>query len=308
MWGYDAPVALNNTPKPPSQTKLSVSRTMWGYDAPVALNNAPKPSSQTKFSVSKVYIPGQCGVTMPPLPQLYNPCLITLTPYQMEFVVGTSRFYDIVNTLENEDGIPGVAQGGATIPQLIEQALTLLERTGFNRRTDSIMYIGGGVPDVNTKLSGWGYQEVVSVGDPLEKANRIMCNIEDGARRIYDAGAVPVFATVTPMLIAKWNLTRQRQRKTHHLNYVEDYYQMQENQLETIHILNDYIARLNRSYHMNTPRLAGVVLQKRGARRRGAEGGQVYRLRESRLRPDGCHLTPETTSDWIHDTQRHYGH
>ena len=210
----------------------------------------------------------------------------------MDFSVGTSRFRDIVDHFWYEDSLPGQCLPGAKVPKLIEEALSILSITGYGKRRDSIVYVGGGLPDITTMIRGPGYQEVVCLEAPLEAANRVMRLIEDGAALIYQAGAVPVFTTCTPMNLTNWNYSRLSQGKTSHLNYHQDYLTMQTNHEESIKILNSYIDRLNFHYHMQTPRLANYVFQKRGE-------GLGFRFRQNRLSEDGCHPTPATVDEWI---------
>ena len=209
----------------------------------------------------------------------------------MDFLTGTSRFYDIVNHFWYEESLPGQAIGGAKIPTLIQEALSILTITGYEKRRDSIFYIGGGLPDITKKLKSARYQEVIHDGEPLKIANEVMCQIEDGARQIYNAGAVPVFSTVSPMNIPKWNFSRLQKGKTSYLAHENMYTEMQLKHEDTVKILNSYIIRLNNYYHMQTPRLARVVFQKKGK-------NQDYRLRENRFH-DGVHPTEETTDEWI---------
>lgn len=210
----------------------------------------------------------------------------------MDFNVGTSRFRDIVEFFWYEQSLPGQCLPGAKVPRLIEEALSILSITGYGKRRDSIVYVGGGLPDITTMLTGPGYQEVVCLEDPQEAANRVMRLIEDGAARIYNAGAVPVFTTCTPMNLSNWNYKRLSQGKTSYLDYNQDYFGMQFRHEESIKILNSYIDRLNSYYHMQTPRLAGYVFQKMGE-------GLGFRFRQNRLSDDGCHPTPDTVDEWI---------
>ena len=156
----------------------------------------------------------------------------------MDFSVGTSRFRDIVDHFWYEDSLPGQCLPGAKVPKLIEEALSILSITGYGKRRDSIVYVGGGLPDITTMIRGPGYQEVVCLEAPLEAANRVMRLMEDGAALIYQAGAVPVFTTCTPMNLTNWNYSRLSQGKTSHLNYHQDYLTMQTNHEESIKILN----------------------------------------------------------------------
>ena len=210
----------------------------------------------------------------------------------MDFLVGTSRYYDIVDYFWYEEGLPGEAYGGYKIPQLVQKGLEILRITGYGRRHDSILYIGGGMPDVTAKIRSGRYQEVIHQGDPATLAHNVMSNISEGAHLIQNAGATPVFATVCPMDISLWNQHRLSKRKTSHLNYISEYPAMQSLHQKTIEILNDNIIKFNQDNGMQTPKGAKVVYQKKGA-------GLPYRLRSSRMQPDGCHLTPETTGEWI---------
>ena len=222
----------------------------------------------------------------------------------MEFYVGTSRFYDIVDHFWYEEGQPGQAIGGGKIEQLVEEALGILSITGYERRRDSLVYVGGGLPDITTKYKERNYQEVVCVGEPDDIVEEVIGKMEVGAERIASAGGVPIFCTVTPMDIARWNQTRLARRKTKYLRQEYNYGIMQEKHEDIVIELNRRIDSLNQQYHMQTPRLGAIVFPKRGAL-----GG--YRFRRDRLSADGCHLTDFTTQKWIDllktnaDTNRH---
>lgn len=210
----------------------------------------------------------------------------------MDFYVGTSRFYNVVDYFWYDEGQPGQAIGGAKIPQLIKEAMYILSVTGYEKRRDSIVYVGGGMPDITVKYKDRRYQEVVCVGEPADLVEDTISKMEAGARKILSAGAIPVFCTVTPMILASWNQSRLSKRKTSYLLHERDYGAMQQQHIDTVVMLNRRIDALNQQHHMQTPRLGGIVLQKRGT-----SGG--YRLRENRLASDGCHLTEETDDRWI---------
>ena len=210
----------------------------------------------------------------------------------MEFNVGTSRFYDIVNYFWYEEGIPGEAYGGYKIPQLITKGLDILRVTGYYRRNDSIMYFGGGMPDVTVRTKKWLYEEVTHQGDPETLVDGVMEHIAEGATMIKAAGATPVFCTVCPMDISMWNYHRLAVGKTNRLRNTHQYSEMQILHQDTIHMLNNRIIAFNTENGMHTPKLAKYVFQKKGA-------NLPYRLRLPRLKEDGVHLTEDTTGMWV---------
>ena len=210
----------------------------------------------------------------------------------MEFIVGTSRYYSIVDYFWYEESIPGEAYGGGKIPLLIQKGLDMLRITGFNRRNDNILYVGGGMPDITVKCKNGRYEEVIHQGEPETLVDTVVTQIREGAERILATGTTPVFTTVCPMDISIWNHHRLQCYKTSHLEYQHDYQDMQALHQQTVELLNHEINAINDSNGMRTPTVSKNVFQKKGA-------GLPYRLRTPRLQSDGCHLTPESTGEWI---------
>ena len=214
----------------------------------------------------------------------------------MDFIVGTSRAHPVVEHFWYEEGIPGESYGGYKIPKLVEKGLEMLRVTGFIRRSDNILYIMGGMPDVTVKLHrGFRYQEVVhqaNQGDPQSLVDHVMTHIREGAAAIAAVGTTPVFTTVCPMDFSIWNNFRLFHGKTKSLEHIQEYPYMQELHQTTIEILNREIENLNSENGMVTPKVMKTAFQKKGF-------GLPYRLRLGRLQEDGCHLTPETTGDVI---------
>ena len=210
----------------------------------------------------------------------------------MEFNVGTSRFYDIVDYFWYEEGIPGEAYGGFKIPQLITKGLEILRITGYHRRNDNIMYFGGGMPDITVRTKSRFYEEVTHQGDPQTLVDNLMAQIEEGATWIKAAGATPVFCTVCPMDFSLWNNHRFNIGKTNRLIHSHHYSEMQNLHQDTIHLLNNRIIEFNMENEMCTPKLAKFVFQKKGE-------NLPYRLRHSRLKEDGVHPTEDTIGMWV---------
>ena len=132
------------------------------------------------------------------------------------------------------------------------------------------------------------YEEVYFQEDPHDTRDRMKAIINKAAEDILSWGATPVFSTIVPMHIEKWNHVRLSQHKTTHLLQFHHYKDMQIALLQATIYTNRYIHELNNYHGVVTPSLAKNILYSRRGK---------YRFRHSGLE-DGVHPDEGVAEDW----------
>ena len=187
---------------------------------------------------------------------------------------------------------------GGMMKDLTKAAVKMLKEartqyTGWSCGPDFV-YFAGGLPDLTVK-DKWEvfdgtrlYEEVYFQEDPHGTPDRMKATINKAATDILAHSATPVFSTIVPMQIEKWNHTRLSQQKTTHLLQFHHYKDMQISLLQATIYTNRYIHELNNYHGVVTPSLAKTILYSRRGK---------YRFRHSGLE-DGVHPDDELASDW----------
>ena len=224
----------------------------------------------------------------------------------MDICVSTSRGRDLV--LPNQHVIPG-----GLLNELVDEALSRRNRWLMRRAGGpNFVYILGGLPDTTVKIKDKEYKylgrvlkqkytEVIfpdspyHVDDqgtriPTEQYTQLVRKFQTANARILQAGAIPVFATVTTMSIPLYNEHCYEQNWTTYQIHSDQYEDMQYLLNDTLDLLNNEICRINDANLVETPHLAACVTSKRGV-------GQGHRVRYSRLW-DGCHAGQNLAIKW----------
>ena len=212
----------------------------------------------------------------------------------MNIIVATSRGRGLSALEQRQDTVMSITPGGET-EDLVQTAIKELEKLQ-PADTPHRVYFVSGLPDVTTKLKRRfylhgklrKYQEVIFPESPTEAHDRVMgliCQAEADIRRHH---AIPVFTTITPSSLIKWNLHRLHGQFTTHLNYRGQYHHMQDNLHKAVQELNRSIHILNSSNGVVTPKLAQHIMYTR----RGH-----WRYRYGKL-VDGVHGTKKTNEAW----------
>ena len=188
---------------------------------------------------------------------------------------------------------------GGTLDELTEAAVKLLAearahvRRWTYRQVDFVYFVGG-LPDLTTR-DKWRvfdgekqYEEVYFNEDPHDTRDRMKVTLKRAASTVLALDAIPVFSTIVPSHIERWNHTRLGQHKTTHLLHFKDYKEMQIGLLQATIYTNQYIHELNLENGVVTPSLAKKILFSRRLR---------YRFRHAALE-DGVHPNEEAADDW----------
>lgn len=133
------------------------------------------------------------------------------------------------------------------------------------------------------------YQEVIFSEPPDATHNRVTKIIRHAESIIKQNNAIPVFSTVTPSSIKKWNRTRLHQHKTSYLLHFNKYEEMQDRLIEAIIKINQTIHSINSKNNVITPKLGQAILYKR----RG-----TWRKRYGKL-VDGVHPNNKIKAKWV---------
>ena len=186
---------------------------------------------------------------------------------------------------------------GADLHRLSREAERIvISQEEMDDDNPTLVYFIGGLCDLTEKLRGERYEEVVFRGTPEGAVDRISNTLQACSWRMATCLAVPVFCTIPPMHIARWNNTRGAQRKTSYLAQSHLYGQMQRDLLQAARRANVGIIETNDAVGVMTPKLATQILQKKGA-------GRPHRFRHTRLGKDGVHPDDEVVRHWILDLE-----
>ena len=136
--------------------------------------------------------------------------------------------------------------------------------------TTVIVYILAGIPDITERMVRaahytnfeWvpKYEEVLFTQSVASACTQFMDKVWDASDRIYEAGGVPVFCTVSPMSLKTWNRNRLGWGVTSCLLHEDKYNLQQENLDEAIMHINKSIQNVNRFNGVDTPRLAQEII------------------------------------------------
>ncbi len=181
---------------------------------------------------------------------------ISFPVLQMHRVYATSRGAG----LDLGDRAEVIVRKGAKIHELVDAALAWGQ--------PHTAYIFGGLPDMVKKEEDTrsGYQEFV-MREPVDTCvQRVVAIYERASQLLKEAEIVPVFATVVPMDIGKWNCMRLRQGRTSRLVYQGEYIQQQARHEAACIEVAHRIRHLNAQANVITPYMASVVMKHRNRR------------------------------------------
>ena len=150
-----------------------------------------------------------------------------------------------------------------------------------------------GLPDITAKLKCYDtrYEEVIFRETIPSAVDRVLAEIRKAEAAVWRMGAIPVFCTVAPMSLLKWNSKRLRNRVTTQLKYPRYYTPMQRALEEATFMINEGIHAINRSNNVRSPRVGESILSTKNRRR------QRPVFRRSKLE-DGVHPTPFALLEW----------
>ena len=198
-------------------------------------------------------------------------------------------------------GVPGAALSsshvipGGTLEQITNKAIEVIPHT-IHTSAPPHIYIIAGIPDVTHKLKdrqGWRfYTESVFTGDPCNTIQGIKTGIDTCAAAIIRRGAKPIFCTISPINLEKYNNNLLHTGKTWTLKHTHEYPTMQKHIDHIIAQVNTHIRLTNRQTGVSTPFTHTAVLKRHGKGRKGyykPDWGALY---------DGIHGTDDTKDKW----------
>ena len=205
-------------------------------------------------------------------------------------IVASSRGIHLGKHLKSENTCIKFESGGK-IRNLTTAAVNHIK----TQQVDFVYFVAG-LPDITTKLTKdfylngekCRYEEIIFTEDPTATIHRVQNIIRDAETKIKAVNAIPVFTTITPCNINRYNHHRLEKHFTSHLEYFQDYSHQQERLHTAIATINQIIHLVNSQNEVVTPKLAQLVTYKR----RGH-----WRYRYGRLY-DGTHATPKLNKKW----------
>ena len=177
---------------------------------------------------------------------------------------------------------------GAPLDFLSSQALSLL--SSIPNPEQHNIYFMAGYCDLTRKINQGRYKEVIFSQNPAQAISKLSSRLFKISESIKRTGAKPIFCTIPPGSIRKWNETRLDQNKTSHLMHQHDYQRMQDNLNEAILEINRIIISINESNSVQTPHIASTIISKPGQNKN-------HRFHFGRL-SDGVHPKPSLKNKW----------
>ena len=169
-------------------------------------------------------------------------------------------------------------RGGRNMEDMITDVILSHQIRG--RPTNSFAYIVGGYVDitfrekdrnycvrdyVNNTRTYYRYEEVTYEEQINESYEKAIYRYAHASNRLKHEGIRPVFATIPPSCLEKWNDYRLYFGNTDFLLHHSQYDNMQQGLMEAIIKINGFICKLNALHHVYTPYLAGTVVKTHAA-------------------------------------------
>ena len=117
----------------------------------------------------------------------------------------------------------------------------------------------------NNKRTYYRYEEVTYEEQINESYEKAIYRYAHASNRLKHEGIRPVFATIPPSCLEKWNDYRLYFGNTDFLLHHTQYDNMQQGLMEAIIKINGFICKLNALHHVYTPYLAGTVVKTHSA-------------------------------------------
>ena len=211
----------------------------------------------------------------------------------MDYLVAASRGGGLTNQIPYK--VTAAVIPGGTLDDMAEKAAKLLPPPPqFGDRPH--VYVMAGICDITYKVkSGHGphrYTECLYSEEPSLTIERVKNEINNCARKIEGAGAVPCFCTIVPSSIKGYNNHLLNIGKTTKHLHTDKYASMQRNLELAINEINSYIIDTNHSRNMSTP-LTHTSIRKR----HGTKPRHYYKYDYRQLK-DGVHGNASTRTKW----------
>ena len=152
----------------------------------------------------------------------------------MNIIVCSSRGKSLLSLNKRKDTEVTVVSGGR-IKNLTNIAIEKLKEEK-GTEGNKFVYVIAGLPDTSIKLernywmnSSWRKYEEVSFLESVEaNSERVIRIIRKSAEDIIEEDGIPIFSTIVPSNLTRWNHVRLRQHKTSHLVHFHHYDCMQD--------------------------------------------------------------------------------
>ena len=205
-------------------------------------------------------------------------------------VIATSRGRELKKHLP--ESVLVRYDGGASLEQLMEKAMTITTPT-YHRNKRYHIYFVGGIPNITRliKNRSENYRECVYDQDPSVTASKFLEKITEMQNVFLQRGALPIFATVPRVNLAKYNMYFILNGMTKQLKFSDQYATMQSKFDEALHTINNHIFETNQKVKVTTPLLHMTIRERRGSKKR-------YVAWKWELLYDGVHATEPLRKTW----------
>ena len=212
----------------------------------------------------------------------------------MNVLLATSRGYDLKDKTPKEVPLTARVISGGSLKKLnsIAKSSPSIASPRFST-TPTHVYIMAGIPDITEKLHGpHNYTECIYNNTPQSTIQNIKIDMQEIANTIISRGAKPIFGTIAPINILKYNTFLKEKRKTSMLKHTHQYDDMQQKVDHIITELNEHIKTTNSTNDLATPFFHMDITK------RHSKGGRGYRTIHWDNLYDGLHATQHTKQKW----------
>ena len=212
----------------------------------------------------------------------------------MNVLLATSRGYDLKDKTPKEVPLTARVISGGSLKKLnsIAKSSPSIASPRFST-TPTHVYIMAGIPDITEKLHGpHNYTECIYNNTPQSTIQNIKMDMQEIANTIISRGAKPIFGTIAPINILKYNTFLKEKRKTSMLKHTHQYDDMQQKVDHIITELNEHIKMTNSTNDLATPFFHMDITK------RHSKGGRGYRTIHWDNLYDGLHATQHTKQKW----------
>ena len=213
---------------------------------------------------------------------------------QMNIVVATSRGGGIAGRIKNPDyPTMVIVKPGWKLQALADLAVSCIPPDYRYKHTTHIYFMAG-YTDITTRTTSRNpKQDDITYPDApeatLQKVKHTMLTVSN---HITSSGAIPIFCTIVPGKLRKWNIHRQKIGKTIELTHLADYTHMQKNLEIAVDLINTEITIINSTNNMSTPYLHTAIKRRVGPKEHPKTQYYYNHLH------DGVHPDAKTRDVW----------
>ena len=217
----------------------------------------------------------------------------------MNILVSSSRGVGLHNLIKEDvgewGGLSTKVISGGTFDLTTIAAKEIISSLGHTENPPHVYFMAG-IPDITTlikdKYFGQNHREVILENTEEQTISKVKDEIIKADKEIRDAGAKPIFCTITNMSISQHNTFLHTHKKTDILLHQDSYNTMQSHLDNILKEINDTIITHNRNTGVATPHCHSIIRKHRG------RSGAGYYITDFSALYDGLHGSEKAQKLW----------